>query len=285
MGRAGAHARRAAVALKEPDLLAPDPRQASRHRAAHGAAGADRSCNHNARHFDRRLGFVTGPLTDARVTGPLTDTQLRASALPVSLASVPTHAVTGPLTDVELRASVLPVSLASVPTHAVTGPLTDTQLRASVLPVSLASVPTHAVTGPLTDTELRASVLPVSNVWPFPAAVTPIAQQSAVLVAAQGTATLAAAANKFTYLSGLQIFGTGATAASAVNATIAGLLGGTMTIPVAVPAGANLGITPIVIGFDPPLRSGAVNTAIVVTLPSLGSGNTRATVNAQGFQQ
>ena len=39
-----------------------------------------------------------------------------------------------------------PVSLASVPSHAVTGPLTDTELRATAVPVSLASVPSHAVT-------------------------------------------------------------------------------------------------------------------------------------------
>lgn len=141
------------------------------------------------------------PAKDATVAALLTDAQLRATPVPVSgtvgvsgtvpvsgtfwqatqpvsLASVPTHAVTqsgswtvgisgtvpvsGPLTDTELRASAVPVSLASVPTHAVTqsgswtvgisgtvpvsGPLTDAQLRASAVPVSLASVPTHAVT-------------------------------------------------------------------------------------------------------------------------------------------
>jgi hypothetical protein len=44
------------------------------------------------------------------VSGPLTDTQLRASAVPVSLASAPTTAVTGPLTDTQLRASAVPVT-------------------------------------------------------------------------------------------------------------------------------------------------------------------------------
>ena len=71
------------------------------------------------------------------VTGPLTDAQLRASAVPVSLASVPSHAVTGPLTDAQLRATAVPVS----GTLAVTGPLTDAQLRASAVPVSLAALP------------------------------------------------------------------------------------------------------------------------------------------------
>lgn len=44
------------------------------------------------------------------VSGPVTDTQLRASAVPVSLASAPTTAVTGPLTDTQLRATPVPVS-------------------------------------------------------------------------------------------------------------------------------------------------------------------------------
>jgi hypothetical protein len=39
---------------------------------------------------------------------------------PVSIASMPTTAVTGPLTDTQLRATALPVSLASVPSHPVT---------------------------------------------------------------------------------------------------------------------------------------------------------------------
>jgi hypothetical protein len=128
---------------------------------------------------------LTSPIT---VTGPLTDTQLRASAVPVSVSSLPlpsgaaTEAtlsaintkftnplpVSGPLTDTQLRASAVPVSLASTTitgSVAVTGPLTDTQLRASAVPVSLTSTTvtnTVAVSGPLTDTQLRASSVPVS---------------------------------------------------------------------------------------------------------------------------
>ena len=40
--------------------------------------------------------------------------------------------------------ATLPVSLASVPSHAVTGPLTDTELRATAVPVSAASLPLPA---------------------------------------------------------------------------------------------------------------------------------------------
>lgn len=130
----------------------------------------------------------------------LTDTQLRASAVPVSLASVPTHAVTGTLTC-NAGTGTLAVSLASVPSHAVTGPITDAQLRASAVPVSgtffqatqpisisaalptgdntigrvtVTSAPTTAVTGtfwqatqpvsgPATNAEIRASALVVTE--------------------------------------------------------------------------------------------------------------------------
>lgn len=79
---------------------------------------------------------ITGSVT---ATGPLTDTQLRANAVPVSLASVPSHAVTGPITDAQLRAAAVSVSLASVPSHAVTGPLTNAELRAAAVPVTMSS--------------------------------------------------------------------------------------------------------------------------------------------------
>lgn len=78
-------------------------------------------------------------------TQPVSGTFWQATQ-PVSLASVPTHAVTGPLTDTELRATAVPVSLASAPTTPVTGtfwqatqpvsgPVTDAQLRATPVPV------------------------------------------------------------------------------------------------------------------------------------------------------
>lgn len=71
------------------------------------------------------------------VSGPLTDVQLRAAAVPVSIAAEievkndagNPLAVSGPLTDAQLRAVAVPVS----------GPLTDVQLRATALPVSIAA--------------------------------------------------------------------------------------------------------------------------------------------------
>lgn len=126
---------------------------------------------YNGTTWDRLRGDATNGL---KVQGPLTDTQLRASAVPVSLASTTitgSVAVTGPLTDTQLRATAVPVSLTSTTitgSVAVTGPLTDTQLRATAVPVSLTSTTitgSVAVTGPLTDTQLRASAVPVSGTF------------------------------------------------------------------------------------------------------------------------
>jgi len=133
------------------------------------------------------VGDGGGSLTvDAPVATPvfvrLSDGASAIATLPVSLASVPTHAVTltsttitgsvavtGPLTDAQLRATPVPVSLTSTTitgSVAVTGPLTDAQLRAAVVPVSLTSTTitgSVAVTGPLTDVQLRATPVPVSG--------------------------------------------------------------------------------------------------------------------------
>jgi len=119
----------------------------------------------------------------------------------------------------------------------------------------------------------------------------PAAEQTQIIGAsgnvanAAAVATLAAVAGKTTYIDGFVITGTGATAAGVVEATLTGLLGGTMTFIIAVPAGVNTGLTPLVVNFPKPLPASAVDTAIVLTLPALGSGNTNAAVNAHGFQQ
>jgi hypothetical protein len=74
------------------------------------------------------------------------------TVIPVSLASVPSHAVTGPLTNTELRLTAVPVSgtffqgtqpvsLASVPSHPVTGTFWQ-----ATQPVSIASAPVTPVT-------------------------------------------------------------------------------------------------------------------------------------------
>jgi hypothetical protein len=117
----------------------------------------------------------------------------------------------------------------------------------------------------------------------FPATATAVAAASGNVANASAVATLAANASKTNYLTGFEITGGGATAAGLVIATVTGLLGGTLSYIVAAPAGVAVGIAPLVVAFNPPLPGSAINTAIVVTLPALGSGNTNAAVTAHGY--
>jgi hypothetical protein len=92
---------------------------------------------------------------------------------------------------------------------------------------------------------------------------------------------LAGVAAKMMFLDGFDVDGLGATAGSAVSVTITGLLGGTLTFLMGVPAGVT---TPFAYSkrFNPPLQASAVNTSIAVVVASFGSGNTASTVNAYG---
>ena len=129
--------------------------------------------------------------------------------------------------------------------------------------------------------------MPVAQV-PYPtdsagAVATPIKASSGNVANASGVATLAAVATKTTYITGFDVTGSGATVGAAVSVTVAGLLGGTATYTAVAATGATVGNAPLVVRFDPPLPASAVNTAIVVTCPALGAGNTNNTVNAYGY--
>lgn len=101
---------------------------------------------------------------------------------------------------------------------------------------------------------------------------------------ASAVATLAGAAGKTTYITGFEITAGGATAGALVLATVTGLINGTATYVYAVATGAATGSPPLIVEFPAPIPASAVNTAIVVTLPALGAGNTNAAVVAHGFQ-
>lgn len=107
---------------------------------------------------------------------------------------------------------------------------------------------------------------------------------SATGAASAITATLAAAAGKWTYITGFEVTGAGATAPSVVAVTVTGLLGGTRNYYISIPAGAAVGVQPLVVFFDPPLPASAVNTAIVVNVASFGAGNTSTAVAASGIR-
>jgi hypothetical protein len=119
----------------------------------------------------------------------------------------------------------------------------------------------------------------------IPAGGTAIAASSGNVANASAAASLAAVAAKTNFITGLEITFAGATAASVVVATLTGLLGGTQSFVVAVPAGVTVGGNSVCIKFDPPHPASAVNTAITATLPALGAGNTNACVNVRGIQK
>ena len=117
----------------------------------------------------------------------------------------------------------------------------------------------------------------------LPSGATFVGAASGNVANAQAQASLPAVAAKLNYLTGVQITAAGATGALVVNATIAGLVGGTVTYSFAFPAGVAVQATPIIVPFPMPIPASAVNTAIVVTLPAGGAGNTNAAVALQGY--
>jgi len=98
------------------------------------------------------------------------------------------------------------------------------------------------------------------------------------------TATLAAAAAKTTHITGFHVDGLGATAGSVIEVTITGTLGGTMRFKLTIPAGVTAAIARLAVQFARPIPASALNTAIVVNVPTFGAGNTSAIVHADGFQ-
>lgn len=118
----------------------------------------------------------------------------------------------------------------------------------------------------------------------YPAGATVLSASSSNVANASAAATLAGAASKTTYITGFTVTAGGATAAALVDVTVTGLTGGTATFTFAAPAGATVGATPLVVMLPRPIPASATNTSIVVTLPALGAGNTKATVNAFGFR-
>lgn len=114
---------------------------------------------------------------------------------------------------------------------------------------------------------------------------TDVYASSGKVAAATATASLPAAAGQLTYLTGFDVTGLGATAGSAVTMTVSGLAIGTISFLVAVPAGVLVPLA--MMTFRTPTGrpwAGAMDTAIVVSCPTFGSGNTAACVNAYGYQ-
>ena len=101
---------------------------------------------------------------------------------------------------------------------------------------------------------------------------------------AVATATMAAVAGQTNYIGGFSITGAGATAALVVLAALTGLSGGTINYVYVASAGAMVGNPTMVVNFPSPIPASAVNTAVSLSLPALGIGNTNAVVTIYGFR-
>ena len=113
----------------------------------------------------------------------------------------------------------------------------------------------------------------------------PVTGASGSVAAAPAIATLPAAPGLTTFISGFEITASGASGASCVTATVAGLVSGSLLYTFCAPAGVTAEAPALIVNFNPPIPAASVNTAIAVTLPSLGAGNTNATVATHGFQE
>jgi hypothetical protein len=111
-----------------------------------------------------------------------------------------------------------------------------------------------------------------------------ITASSGNVAAATATATLAASGGLMNYICGLNISGGGATGASVISPTLTGLNGGTITFSIGVVAGATLGTPMFFVHFYPCQQATALNTAITLSVPSFGAGNTNATANIWGYR-
>lgn len=122
------------------------------------------------------------------------------------------------------------------------------------------------------------------NIPGYPPSAVPVAASSGNVANAAAVAAMAATPSVTNYASGFTITAAGATAASVVVATLAGVLGGTLSYVFAAPAGATVLATPLHVRFGSPVPASAVNTALTLTLPALGVGNTNAAVSLHGFR-
>ncbi len=154
-------------------------------------------------------------------------------------------------------------------------PTLVTEQKPDYWPVSSKSIPLFA-----TD----ATSPPAFALSPTPPAATIVTASSGNQANANAVAALPAVAAVLNYVTGIIVTASGATAGSDVSVTLVGVVGGTMTFTFTAPAGAAVGAIPLVIDFPNPIPATAVNTAITLTLPALGTGNTNAAVVITGFK-
>lgn len=134
------------------------------------------------------------------------------------------------------------------------------------------------------DTAILTDTFGNLGVSPYPPGATPLTAASGNVAAGTAAATLAKATGKTTYITGFEVTGAGATVGAAVSVTVVGVITGTLTYTYAAVTGATLINTPLIVQFSTPIPSSTTNTDIVVSCPTLGTGNLNNTVVAHGYR-
>jgi len=135
------------------------------------------------------------------------------------------------------------------------------------------------------DASGRLQVAALGTIPGIPLGATPVVAESGIVANAVATATLAAAASVTNYLTGFVVTAAGSTAGLAVELTITNIIGAvTPSFAFVAPAGVLVPAPPLIVTFPSPVPASAANTAIAVSLPALGAGNTHAAVVAFGFR-
>jgi hypothetical protein len=123
----------------------------------------------------------------------------------------------------------------------------------------------------------------LANIPSYPPGAVPIQGSSADVQAASAVATLAAATGKTTWITHFRCTGTGATTAVGADITVAGPTTSLIYIMGAA-SGATAVNVPVDVVYSPPQPASAANTAITVTMASLGTGALHAACAAEGYQ-
>lgn len=121
------------------------------------------------------------------------------------------------------------------------------------------------------------------NYLPRDRSVATVVTDSATAAAGAMAPSLAAGVGLRTHLCGFQVTGLGATGASAIEIVTTGLATN-LKWKLAIPAGATVGVTPLCVNLPIPVPASADNTAIGISVPSFGSGNTAAAISVVGFR-
>src|SRR5262245_37147732 len=153
-----------------------------------------------------------------------------------------------------------------------------TMLRIFLLTLAFALITGHDAEGPSTGQ------YPVV----LPSGALPVIVPSAVVGNTQIQLTMPVVSGWWNVITGLTCGNNGATSAGAVVATITGVLGGTESFIIGVPASATTGQGQVDVSAGAFSSRGipatAKDTAIVFTLPALGAGNTSAACTIYGYR-